>query len=156
MLAIKDQLAGNLENFVGDPDHSHRRIFRTLFEIGANRVERVADKHGLDEPQLIVAVAESVNIIVSHQAQANAEYHRPGYQALAENSFFFGKLFVRDVRVHVENERVEGHALALRDGPADRTGAEAHFKILVEPDFLIPDFDLSVLGWVGIWVRHVR
>src|ERR1700722_14437474 len=155
MLAIKNQFARNFENFVRDPHHSHRRIFRPLFQIGANRVESVAYEYWLDEPQLVVTVAKDVDVVVSHDAQIHTEGHRPSHQALSKPSFVSGELFIGYVGMHIENERVESHAFALRNGSANRAGAEAYFKILVEPHFLIPDLDLSVLGRARIWVCHV-
>src|ERR1700733_9648897 len=91
MLAVQDQLARHLENFVGYFDHSHGGVLRPFFEIGADGVNGVSDEYGFDETQLIVAVAKGMNIIVRHQAQADAEHHGAGNQALTEYAFLFGE-----------------------------------------------------------------
>src|SRR5271156_5173566 len=154
MLAVQDQFPRHLENFVGHFHHSHGRILRPFFQIGADRIYRVADKYRLDEAQLVVAVAEGMDIVVSHQPQPHAEHHGAGHQALAEYAFLFRENFVGDVGMHVQHQSVEGHALAFRDRSPDGAGAQAHFEILVEPVFLVPNANGFVFRGVGVWVCH--
>jgi hypothetical protein len=156
MFTIQDQLAWHLEDFIGYFDHSHCWILRVFFEIRSDGVNRVADEHWFYETELVVAVAEGVDVIVRHQPQPNAEHHGACHQSLPKYTLLFGKNVVSNVRVHVENQSIEGHALALRDGASDRAGAEAHFEILVKPVFLIPNSDGLVLGDVGVRVWHLR
>jgi len=92
---------------------------------------------------------------VRHQTEAHAEHHGTGYETLAKYAFLFGENFVGDVRVHVQHESIECHALAFRNCAPDGAGAQANFEILVEPVFLIPDANCFVLGGIGVRVRQV-
>src|SRR5579864_2438181 len=64
MLAVKNQLSRHFEDLVGNPDHAHLWISWPFFELGSNRIDGVAHKHRLDEPQLVVSIAEGMNVVV--------------------------------------------------------------------------------------------
>src|SRR5215469_4868683 len=75
MLAIQDQFSGHLEDLVRDAHHAKSRVFWPLCQVSANCVNCVPDEDRLDETQLVITVDEGVDIIVSHQPQAQTEDH---------------------------------------------------------------------------------
>ncbi len=84
MLAIEHELALVFEHFVGRSDQAHLLVFRPLIHVGADRVDRVADEHRLDEAQLVVAVGEGVDAVGRDEAEPGREHEGAGDQPLAE------------------------------------------------------------------------
>ena len=86
MLAVHDEFAFALEHLIARPDEPHLPVFRPLIEMGADRVDRVADEHGLDEAQFVVAVGKGVDAVRRHEPEAGGEHEGPGDEPLAENA----------------------------------------------------------------------
>src|SRR5271165_418758 len=78
MLAIQDELTLALEHLVARPDEPQFRVFRTLLEMGRDRVDRIADEYGLDEPQFVGAVGKGVDAICGDEAEARGEHEGAG------------------------------------------------------------------------------
>src|ERR1700675_3654992 len=131
VLTIKHKLPRHFKYFVRNLHHPHLGILGPFFKLRANSVNRVTHEDRFNEAQLVVSIAESVNIIVRHKAQAQAEYHGARNQALFEDPFFFGEDIVGDVGMHVEDDGIEQHAFPLRDRTANRTRTLAHFEVFV-------------------------
>ena len=67
LLAVKFQFSRHFEDLVGNPDHAHLWISRPFFKLGSNRIDGVAHKYRFDESQLVVSIAEGMNVVVCHQ-----------------------------------------------------------------------------------------
>jgi hypothetical protein len=55
--------------------------------------------------------------------------------------------------VHIQDESVEEHAFAFRDGAPDGADLVANLEIFVKPVLGIPDRDFGVLCGVGIGIH---
>jgi hypothetical protein len=89
------------------------------------------------------------------KAEAGRKDEGAGDEAAAELALGGGEDVVGDIGVHVGDEGVELHALALRDGAAERADAVADLKILVEPVLGVPDRQGRVIGRHGGGVGRV-
>ncbi len=76
VLAIEHQFALALEHLVARADQAHLLVARAFIEVGADRVDRVADEDRLDEAELVVAVGEGVDAIGGDQPQPGREDER--------------------------------------------------------------------------------
>ncbi len=139
----------SLIDLIAGADQAHVLVFRPLLHIGADRVDRVADEHRLDEAQLVVAVGEGVDAVGGDQAEPGGEHEGAGHQAPAEHAFAGGEALILHIGMHVEHQRVECMRLALGDRPAQRTNSVPDLEILVEPVFGIPHRN------VGMGLRHI-
>src|SRR5437660_707274 len=73
---------------------------------------------------------------------------------VADDVFVFGEDIIRNIGMHIQHDGIEHHALPLGDGTTYRTRRLAHFKILIEPVFGIPDGNVLMLGGIGIRIGH--
>ena len=69
MLAIEHEFALALEHFVARADQAQLLVARALIEIGADRVDRVAEKDRLDEAQLVIAIGKGVDAVGGDKAK---------------------------------------------------------------------------------------
>src|SRR6476661_1612000 len=99
MLAVKHEFPWMFEYLVGNTHHTHLRISRSLLQIGANRIDRIANENRFDETQLVVAIAEGMDAVMRHQAKPQTKNHRAGNKPPPEHAFFGGKYSVCDIRV---------------------------------------------------------
>src|SRR5438067_9488740 len=154
VLTIEHQFSWDFEHFVRDTDHPQGRIFRPLFEMSTNRVDRVSDKNRFDEPYFVIPVTEGINIVVRHQTKSQTEHHRTRNEPAAKNAFFLGEDLIRYVGVHVENQAIKHHAFPLRDGAANGTRSLSNLEVFIEPVLRIPDQNILVFISIGIGIFH--
>jgi hypothetical protein len=91
MFAVKDQRSWHFKDFVRGSYHTHFRVAWPLLQLGSN----VPDKDGFNETQLVISIAESMDIVVSHQAQPQTEHHRASNQPLSKDPVFFREDIIR-------------------------------------------------------------
>jgi len=149
MLAIEHQLAFALEDFVGGADQAEFGIFRLLVQIGADRIDGVADEGGLDEAQLVVTIGKGIDAIRGDEPETGGKDEGAGNEPLAEQAFGFGEDLVADIGVHVEHQRVELLGFAFRDRATQRADLVVDFEVLVEPVLRVPDGNLGMIGRHG-------
>src|ERR1700733_12303480 len=154
MFTIKDQFSRHFEHLVRDFHHAQLRIFGPFFHLGADRVNRVSHKNGFDKSQLVVSVAEGMDIVVRHQTEAQAEHHSAGYQPPAKYALLLGEDLIRDIRMHVEHHGIEQHAFAFRDGASNGARTLDDFEVFIEPVFSIPYPNVLVFRAIGIGILH--
>jgi hypothetical protein len=65
--------------------------------MSADGVDRVADEYRIAEAQLVISIAERMNVIVRHQTNPKTEHHGAGDQAFAKHSFLFSEDIVGDI-----------------------------------------------------------
>src|SRR5438045_2695177 len=115
MFTVKDKFSWMSKNFIRDSDHAHGRILRPFFQICSNRVDGVAYEYRFNGAKRVIDIAERVYTVVRHQSESDAEDHGASDNSSSENSLFLCKHIVSNIRMHVEHESIERHALSFRD-----------------------------------------
>src|SRR5882672_4228248 len=151
VLAIEHDLTLTLEHFVAGARQAALLVLRLLGEVGANRINRVADEDRLDEAQAVIAVRERLQPVGGDESDPGAEYKRSRDQAPTKEAFFLGEDFVGHVGVDVHDQRVEGHAFAFGNRSPDRPDPVAYFEILPVEVLAAPQgYRLVIGGQFGV------
>ncbi len=147
MLAIEHKLTFTLEYLVLRSREAAVRILGLLGKVRANGVDRVADEYRLNEAQPVVSIRKCLQPVRRHETDTCTEDKGAGYEPALKQPFLHGENVVGDVRMEVHDERVERHAFAFGDRPADRSDPMSDFEIFPVQVFASPEWDRGVFRW---------